>query len=260
MCNLFLPNTIIVELLNPYPMKHLFSLLAIFFLCSTAHAQQVDQTTIDSHDKAIKEMQRDQKNQKIWNNRAKYLNIGYVKQTLTNQEVEGLELKSDFGASLSWGKTYYLHNKPILRFIKIGLDWSMIDINYAKYSYEAEAGDGFKLQQAEFGMQFGPSVTINPIHHLKIGVYGRVTPSYSLLYYDSDKLCHNYATFFSVGGAVAWRVLSVGVEYRWGAAKYNTMDFDMTNVDLENPSIDSFFGEKEKYKTGSIRVYFGFRF
>ncbi len=128
------------------------------------------------------------------------------------------------------------------------------------------------MHQAEFGMQFGPSVTINPVHHLKVGGYFRVTPSYSLLYMD-DSLYHHYVTMFNAGCAIAWKVISLGVEWRWGTAKYNGLTFDESVFEDDSLNGDS-FGEEDplwvmswtrclsriKFKTSSVRFYIGFRF
>lgn len=42
-------------------------------------------------------------------NRSKYFNLGYVKQSLVFKDFGDEKLKNDFGVSISWGKTYYLH-------------------------------------------------------------------------------------------------------------------------------------------------------
>ncbi len=221
---------------------------------------------------------KEAENQAIWKDRAKYFNIGYVNQTLTDKTFGG-EIKSDFGVSLSNGKTYYLHKKPILGMIKFGLDWSWLDINYAKStleyideeSYETYSSD---MHQAEIGMQFGPSLTINPVHHLKVGGYFRVTPSYSLLYMD-ETLHHHYITMCNAGLTIAWKVISVGVEWRWGTTKYDGLTFDESIFDEdsfgdgdsfgnEDPSIgdivDTMKVPAQKFKTNSVRLYLGFRF
>ena len=215
----------------------------------------------------------------IWKKRAKYFNIGYVSQKLTDK-THGGYIKSDFGVSLSNGQTYYLHKKPLFGMMKFGLDWSWLDINYAKssipYLYE-ESDETFSsaIHQAELGMQFGPSVTINPIDHLKISVYFRVTPSYSLLYLD-ETIHHHYEPFLNTGLTVAWRVISLGAEWRWGTAKYSGMTFDDSMFD-DSMFDDSDFGDdsmddfpslddvvknvpKQIFKTSSFRVYIGFRF
>ena len=132
--------------------------------------------------------------------------------------------------------------------LKFGLDWSWVDLNYSKYtiSESEEPGSGsvgdimdetidIGNHQLEYGMQVGPSITINPVHELKISLYFRLTPSYSMMYLD-DSFNSNFALFYSFGGSVAWKVISVGVEGRWGQAKYN--GFSLEDADLEGILID----------------------
>lgn len=116
--------------------------------------------------------------------RAKYFNISYVKQSLSPADVD-YKYNSSLGVAITNGRTYYLHKKPILGMIKFGIDWSFFDVNVAMY--ENEFTDGYEVEkenmyQAEVGMQIGPSVTVNPIDHLKVNGYFRVTPSYSMMY------------------------------------------------------------------------------
>lgn len=123
--------------------------------------------------------------------------------------------------------------------LKFGLDWSWMDINYAKSAiemFDESSSEDFSsdVHQAEIGMQFGPSVTVNPVHHLKIGGYFRVTPSYSLLYMD-ETVHHHYVTFCNAGCTLAWKVVSLGVEWRWGTAKYDGLKFDESAFDEDDP-------------------------
>lgn len=215
---------------------------------------------------------------KIWKDRAKYFNISYVKQSLSMQDAN-CTWNNSIGVALTRGRTYYLHKKPILGMIKFGIDWSFFDVNFSLYEdkfgflsgengnaygnyynpseeyniqegyddYDDEgAGSAEKMYQAEIGMQIGPSVTINPIDHLKINGYFRVTPSYSMLY-CGDEFNGSYGTFFSAGGAVSYKVISLGIEGRWGNTKYASL---MGDED----------GESLKCKTGSTRFYISFRF
>ena len=255
--------------------------------------QDRTQQQLDSLNQALHEMsariddaEQDENNRVIWKNRAKYFNISYVRQELTPDfgstltdamETLGVsaKVKSDMGVALSWGKTFYLHKKPLARMIKFGIDWSWMDFNYAKYSsecymdeYNKEYVSGSSMHQLEYGMSFGPSVTINPVHRLKISGYFRVTPSYSLLY-ANETLYHHYATFFNTGFAVAWNVISVGCEWRWGNAKYKGLMFDensLSDDELEGlediPGLGDIFSDvkKQKFKTKSMRVYLSFRF
>lgn len=240
-----------------------------------ATMQRLDslQQVVNQLTTTVENQEQEDLDRKIWKDRAKYFNIGYVNQTLKDKDL-GAEIKSDFGVSLSYGKTFYLHKKPIAHMIKFGLDWSWLDINYAKSTQDMldeETGEvgTTAMHQAEFGMQFGPSVTINPVHHLKVSGYFRVTPSYSLLYVD-ETVHHHYVTMLNAGCAVAWKVMSIGVEWRWGSATYKGLTFDDSMFDEdsfgdeEDPSIgdvmDQLKAPDRKLKTSSLRIYFGFRF
>lgn len=44
-------------------------------------------------------------------NRSKYFNLGYVKQSLVFKDFGDEKLKNDFGVSISWGKTYFTCTK-----------------------------------------------------------------------------------------------------------------------------------------------------
>lgn len=197
-------------------------------------------------------------NNRIWRNRAGYFNVGFVQQAVvedyTFSSVNAVLMVSDWGASLTSGKTFYLHKKPIADMVKVGVDWSWFDLNVASYVSNLNYVPGnvdFQLYQAEIGMQLGPSVTVNPVHHLKVSAYFRVAPSYSALYnVDRKQGYGNYVTMYNVGAAVAWKLLSVGVEYRGGKCAYKSFDGDYY-----------FVGTKEdKLKTRGVRFYFGFRF
>ncbi|MBR5333807.1 MAG: hypothetical protein IKV33_03620 [Alistipes sp.] len=196
---------------------------------------------------------------RIWKDRAGYFNVGFVQQTVIEDYTFSLMnddvlMKSDWGVSLTSGKTFYLHKKPLGGMVKFGLDWSWFDINVASSLAEAGYIPGpwfMHMYQAEIGMQLGPSVTINPVHHLKASAYFRVAPSYSAIY-EVEVECGygNYATMYNAGATVAWKILSVGVEYRGGKCAYKSFDGDSYYV-----------GTKEdKLKTRGVRFYFGFRF
>lgn len=259
--------------------KFYFCLLALCAASFPAAAQQstdtesskVDslQSVVDALASRVNSVEKEELNQAIWKDRAKYFNIGYVRQTLTDKTYGG-DLKSDFGVSLSWGKTYYLHKKPLFGMLKFGLDCSWVDVNYAKSSLEGfdeDTNATFKsdVHQAEIGIQFGPSVTINPVHHLKIGGYFRVTPSYSLLYLD-ETVHYHYVTVCNAGCTLAWKVVSLGVEWRWGTATYDGLKFDESALDDLDDESSSSVGDvlgnvpDRKFRTNSVRFYFGFRF
>lgn len=133
--------------------------------------------------------------------------------------------------------------------IKFGLDWSFLDLNVG--SFKVQEDDGYDvyeetLYKGEVGMQFGPSITINPISHLKVAAYFRVAPSYSAAYYD-DEFKGKYATFFTYGVSVAYKVISLGVEQRWGK----------TEFDFEDGDYESY---KVNVKSKGPRFYLSFRY
>lgn len=223
---------------------------------------------------------------KIWKDRAKYFNIGYIKQNLSETGGDEFKLKSEFGASISMGRTYYLHKKPLLGMIKIGLDWSWIDMSFAKYStidlenslgtrsiwdgndydededYDEDLDLDLELGcfQLETGMSVGPSVTINPINHLKVNAYFHFTPSASMIFLD-DNISASYASFFNIGAAVSYKFISIGVEKRWGSANYSSLSLD--DIDLEEDldlETDLFLSSKKKMKTSGLRAYISFRY
>lgn len=271
--------------INRKHMKKIYVMMAVLLAATGVRAQQSGEMTHqqDSLQQVVNQLtaERDSYeqadlNRRIWKDRAKYFNIGYVKQTLTDKTFGG-DIKSDFGVSLTSGKTYYLHKKPIAGMIKFGLDWSWMDINYAKSTsmmLDEESGSISEsaMHQVEYGMQFGASVTVNPVHHLKVSGYFRFEPSYSLLYMN-ETFNHHYVSMWNAGCAVAWKMISVGVEWRWGSANYKGLSFagideDTSIGENEDATWDDIVGDvfgsmstgERKLKTSSMRLYVSFRF
>ena len=192
---------------------------------------------------------------RIWRRRSDYLNLAFVVQNVETNIDELSELNSEWGASISWGKTFYLHRKPIGRVLKFGLDWTWLDLNGACFEqdmYSIFDGDYHEtLYQLDAGMQFGPSITVNPVNHLKVSTYFRVTPTFATVYaVENELFLKNYATYLNAGLSVAWRLLSLGVEYRTGKTSYD--DLGELSELMPGVAID--------LNTTSWRMYFGFRF
>ena len=195
--------------------------------------------------------------ERIWDGRSRYLNIGYVWQKL-KPTYGNLQAESDYGVSLSWGRTYYLHPRPLLGMVKIGLDWSWLDVNYADYSLTSKPGLAADpgIHQVDLGMSIGPSVTVRPVGGLKVSAYGRFTPSCSLAILGEETYA-DFAGFFNVGASVAWNALSVGLEGRWGKAKYGGATLSGEDGEERIPDIQ---GSPSRLRTSSLRLYLGFRF
>lgn len=180
--------------------------------------------------------------------RPRYFNISYVKQTF-KFDGDGESIKSDYGVAITRGRTYYLHKKPIAGLVRFGLDWTTFDLNFAGYSEEYKAygeTEKNKMYQLEAGMHVGPSVTVSPLPGFNINGYFRYAPSFAG-YYDGDSFYYNYGSFFVAGGAISYRVISFGVESRWGSSKFKEDDEDSGS-------------EKFKVKTSGSRIYLSFRF
>ena len=277
--------------------------LAVFAVCGNAKAQfvgeesesagQVDslKQVVETLSGKVEESSQNDLDKAIWKDRAKYFNIGYVKQSLTSKD-DVVKYKSSAGVNMTWGKTFYLHKKPLLNMIKIGLDWSWVDFNYVKYSSveEVYADDDwsygtdfgyddtytdeedydldFGCHQLEYGMQIGPSVTVHLIDHLKVSTYFRFQPSASVMLLD-DEVYYGFVPFFNFGAAVAWKSISIGVEGRWGGTKYHGVSVDDEGDDYY---YDDYYGDEsldasdfvetftQRMRTKSFRAYISFRF
>lgn len=261
---------------------------------STTHAtdpalqeqQRNDSLTqvVQKLEERVNDTQKQQHFDRVWQ-RSKYRNIAFVKQSLQEEGGTGEKWNSDFAFALTMGRTYYLHRKPILNMIKLGIDWTYMDLNYANYGkiseYALEGGDNSSnipnpeypyeekdedlnigRHQFEYSMHVGPSITINPIDHLKVNAYFRYAPTFSGILIDDDFSC-NYASFFVSGASISYKLISFGIEGRWGKAKYNNFsmnEFTEEDLDVENPNLgDMVSKSKRKFKTNSVRFYISFR-
>lgn len=253
-------------------------LLTVVFAVVTVSAQEAEsQNSLDSLKNQVSELQnhineteKQQLYEQIWKKRSKYFNIGYVSQTRSITDTD-ISLNSKFGMSLSWGKQFYLHKQPLFGMLKFAIDWSWIDINYANYEYGYNSNEDSSntLHQIDLAMQFGVSAAVNPIDHLKVGVYFRATPTgtLSLGLGEEESAGFGYITCYNTGAFIAYKVASIGVEYRWGKGTLSNFAYnensvangsynDYTSVDVA----DILTRDKINTKIGTLRIYFGFRF
>lgn len=233
----------------------------------------------------IQKAEEETRNERIWKKRAKYFNIGYItSQTLTDKLDDEAEWKNDFGVSLTFGKTYYLHKKPLLNMIKFGIDATWFELSYAKYSepdvfaetgsytrayndYSSDYDDYYEedidlgIHQIDASMHVGPSVTVNPVGDLKVAAYFHYVPTYSMVVID-DSFGHGYVSNFAFGASVAYKAISVGIEHRWAKkATYNGLSFDEEGMDYDAPDFeDAIESDKWKMKSKSFRVFLSFRY
>lgn len=186
--------------------------------------------------------------------RKKIMNVAFPVQSLSPDFGNGME--SSLGVALMSGRSFYLHRRPIAGMLKFSLDFGS-DINYVKYrpldgdyNLSPDSGTGISgRHQADIGLFFGPAVTVNPVSDLRIGVYFRVVPSYSLIMTESDML-HAFVPYFTWGGEISWRWIGAGVEGRSGQGMYS--------------SLLGLFGGASGMTSGygieALRIYLAFRF
>lgn len=206
---------------------------------------------------------------RYWNERAGYLNISVVNQKLKT-EIKNKNtdlLKNNWGVALSYGRSFYLHQKPIADMVKIGLDWTWLDINLAGYSMDEgyfAGGESYgNLFQGELGMQFGPSVSVNPVDDLKVSFYMHVTPTYAIFRQsDIETTFGGYETFFNMGASLAWKVISVGMEWRRGHGCFKSFDDDSYLFGISDKVAETIGSNlvSDKVITNGWRFYIGFRF
>lgn len=192
--------------------------------------------------------------------RKKYFSLGYSNQTLSPEYGNGFESK--FGVSLVNGRNIFLHKKPIAKMLKFAIDLGS-DINYAQYKdlegdydlpesepgYEDEEDMDFGMHHIDIGLHVGPSISINPVDHLKLSVYFRFVPSYSMLILNSE-LYQSFTPLFTYGGEISYKVIGIGIEGRSGNAKYTDMLAQIEGAE----------SMKIKYHTSALRFYISFRF
>jgi hypothetical protein len=128
------------------------------------------------------------------------------------------ELKSDWGASIQYGRSYRLHKKPIANVATFNIDYTGIDLNVNHFKAEGlgqydsrqkHAGEGDKKTDDDFytlpwnmekyevnyGMALGPSLTLAPfnllngngLHFIKFNVFYHIGYNVSMIYSPNDK-------------------------------------------------------------------------
>lgn len=278
--------------------KALFTLAAaVLCLCAQAQNTSTDSLSqqVDSLQKVISQLsnkvgatEEADLDQQIWKDRAKFFSIGIGKQTLTDMDVDGVKWDSELAISMLWGRTYYFPKKAWFGMLKLGIDFAWMDMSYAKYKDFSETemqptggtsdwGSGYPgyyeeddddldlgVWQAEYAMRLGPSITINPVHHLKAGLYAHFVPTASAISMN-DEVNVTFVPNFAFGGSIAWKMISVGFEGRWGKAKYNSFSVDDEGTDSwydegEGSLDDVVTSEKSRLKTKQFRFFLTFRF
>lgn len=208
------------------------------------------------------------------------------------------QYNSNYGFSLSTGTTYlwprsegWAGNR-----IKVGVSARWFDISYVNYNknpkfkgnvdtrafddydydydydgdYEEEELD-LGVHQLHMGVGVGPEVVIAPfgdmsnqLKHLRADLYCHFNPSVSAVLYK-DNEGDSSASWAFVPGVdyglnIQWRFICVGVEGRWGTAKYKSIFSDNEDdYDVSGSGISYNGGDKIKFTNASFRINIGFR-
>ena len=282
---------------------------ALAFPAFTATAQYIDPEAEDVDSVAVEvveelptvveepksEINYDQL-EKRWNRR-KFWNIGYSVPTLERRDGTFMDWEADYAVSVKNVRSLYFHKKPLGGMVKIGLDYSLLDITYSKLQLKhiegVAAGEdtslpsdpsapsvsdgfdeivsedpsgsvldllGFNLGMHKLDQTFsvGPRITVNPIDHLMVGVYFHGGFTLSGIF-ENDNFSYGFGHTLASGLCVSYKVIGVGFEYLWGKVKYNQIDFE--EIDGDNLSFSEMFSsESFSLKHKGPRFYVSFRF
>ena len=282
---------------------------ALAFPAFTATAQYIDPEAEDVDSVAVEvvdefssvvgepksEINYDQL-EKRWN-RGKLWNIRYSVPTLERRDGTFMDWEADYAVSVKNGRSLYFHKKPLGGMVKIGLDYSLLDITYSKLQLKhiegVAAGEdtsfpsdpsapsvsdgfdeivsedpsgsvldllGFNLGMHKLDQTFsvGPRITVNPIDHLMVGVYFHGGFTLSGIF-ENDNFSYGFGHTLASGLCVSYKVIGVGFEYLWGKVKYNQIDFE--EIDGDNLSFSEMFSsESFSLKHKGPKFYVSFRF
>lgn len=191
--------------------------------------------------------------------RTRFTNIGF--SAITMKQEGQPKLKSDIGVNLTKGATYYLH-KPIAHRLRFGIEAVWADITYSNYKVtyvdldNPEYNDKTNMHGLEISMQVGPAVNFNVHRNSELHGYFRYAPSFSG-FYNGDEFEAGFANFFVGGASISWKCIGVGVEARFGSAKYKSYFSSSDEGDfLEGLSKPG----KIKTNFSGCRAYVTFRF
>lgn len=163
-----------------------------------------------------------QETDKEW--RKKFINLSFTNATMSQDNVQ--DLKSNYGAAFTVGRTFYLH-KPIGDMLRFGIDATWFDINYTNYDIEHITfwdTDKYQYHQGEVSMHVGPSISFEPIKKLSVHAYFQYAPTFAMLYTgDSKTFYGNYASLWVAGGNVSYGVIGLGIESRFGKTDYKAI-------------------------------------
>jgi len=126
------------------------------------------------------------------------------------------------------------------------------------------------VHQLTLSMGIGPSINIAPfafssnknLQMLKAQVYGHFLMGASAILYsdpETDDTEINFAPLpqGAVGFSINWKQLGIGIEGRWGSAKYKNL---VSTSEFDEEEEDGVKKPKVSFKNSAFRVYLNFHF
>lgn len=148
-----------------------------------------------------------------------HLNLYFSNTELSNEMSRYPVLKSNYGAGISIGNSFFFSNKYKKPVAKFGIIADFLNLNYTNYEIELVDYQGVfshTADQVDAGVQVGPVVEINPAGKLKFQIYGKYSPNFSILKADDedwgDHTC--FTSGFSAGANIVVGKIGAGVEFR----------------------------------------------
>lgn len=145
-----------------------------------------------------------------------FFHMNYAQSTLSQS---GESIFDYGGGGFSVGTSMYLHKRPIAGIAKLGIDISFMDINYEYYQIQYTDGTfntkDYELHKADFSIQAGPSLTLNPFWKVGLKVYGKAAPA--LVYFANDSSTQSFCLYRIYGAALSIGGVGVGIEQRIGS-------------------------------------------
>lgn len=280
----------------------ILSLVALLLLgCSVGMAADKNKTSkVNKSSKANKEAVMDEatrkefeafklekENARVWGS-GKYLRL-YYGEAQTATKVSGIR-DSELALGIAKGKSFLVPTRAIGHWLKFGLDFDFVSLDYAAYPTANASGTSgwlwngipdpadqtsiipqFRPSTVSIGvLGVGPTVAIAPfggtsasfLQPLRLQVYGHYTPSVTA-YIAKDKnssmeASWAYTGMWSWGGCLAYKALGVGIEAKWGEGQFKRLT--MEDDARANLGVNMGFTGKELRKMASTRVFLQLRF
>ena len=195
------------------------------------------------------------------------LQFSFLEETISTDmpDMPADEFKSNYGAGFTFGKTFYFKGKPGNKnIVKFGITADWLNAGYSYY----ETNDIFfdrtvnsNLAHLNFGMQVGGTLTFFPNKLVNIQLYGKYSPSYSLMYLKYDDMKNAYTGFtngYAAGANISVGFFGIGIEYRNHSGKYASSEDYYT--DDRTPCIANMLNQEPDVKFSGYRAYITFKF